>query len=174
MTVKVVHLLATVRDKHGQIVSDLSKDDFLLQEDKRPQIITNFTKDTDLPLTLGLLVDTSGSQRRVLDRERAASDSFLDDMLRENDQAFVAHFDGDVQLLQEPTSDQMKLVRALGSLDSVQQGGTLLYDAVCYASDKVIKNHEGRKALIILSDGVDNGSTQTLQDAITTTQRAGR
>src|SRR6202035_1637177 len=95
--VKVVTVLATVRDKHGQIVSNLGKDDFELEEDGHPQAITYFTRETDLPLTLGLLVDTSGSQRRVLDQERAASDSFMDDMLRENDQAFVIHFDGEVE-----------------------------------------------------------------------------
>ena len=81
--VKVVNVLATVRDKHGQIVSNLGKDDFVLEEDGHPQTITYFSRETDLPLTLGLLVDTSLSQRRVLDQERTASQSFLDDMLRE-------------------------------------------------------------------------------------------
>ncbi len=191
--VKVVNVLATVRDKHGQIVSNLGKDDFELEEDGRPQTITYFTKETDLPLTLGLLVDTSESQRRVIDQERDASHSFIDNMLREDkDKAFVIHFDREVELLQDLTSSRQKLESALdllgapqlvrngggnggGSGGSRQQyggGGTLLYDAVYLASDEVIKKQQGRKALIVLSDGVDRGSKETLVDAITTAQRA--
>jgi VWFA-related protein len=187
--VKVVNLLATVRDKHGQIVTSLGKDDFGLEEDGRPQAITYFTKETDLPLTLGLLVDTSGSQRRVLDQERSASHSFLDNMLREDkDKAFVIHFDREVELLQDLTSSRQKLEKALDLLGTPQLvwdrgdeggprsryggGGTLLYDAVYLASDEVIRKQQGRKALIVLSDGVDRGSKETLVDAIMTAQRA--
>jgi VWFA-related protein len=202
VTVKVVNVLATVRDKRGQIVSNLGKDDFVLEEDGRPQAITYFTKDTDLPLTLGLLVDTSESQRRVLDQERTASQSFLDDMLRQDkDQAFVIHFDREVELLQGLTSSREKLASALQLLDvsrpqfSQPSGnggggpnggygrgggqrpqfggaGTLLYDAVFLASDEVIKKQQGRKALIVLSDGVDHGSKESLDTAIETAQRA--
>src|SRR5947209_20205447 len=94
VTVKVVNVPATVRDKHGQIISNLSKDDFLLEEDGHPQTVRYFAHDKDLPLTLGLLVDTSQSQRRVLEDERHASYSFLDGMLRQpKDVAFVIHFD---------------------------------------------------------------------------------
>jgi VWFA-related protein len=191
--VKVVNVLATVRDKHGRIVSNLGKDDFELEEDGRPQTITYFTRETDLPLSLGLLVDTSESQRRVLDQERNASHSFIDDMLREDkDKAFVIHFDREVELLQDLTSSRQKLESALdllgapqlvrngggnggGSGGSRQQydgGGTLLYDAVYLASDEVMKKQQGRKALIVLSDGVDRGSKETLVDAIMTAQRA--
>ena len=159
--VKVVNVLATVRDKHGQIVSNLGKDDFELEEDGRPQTITYFTRETDLPLTLGLLVDTSESQRRVLDQERSASRSFIDDMLRvDKDKAFVIHFDHEVELLQDLTSSRQKLESALdlvgapqlvrnsggGSGGSRQQyggGGTLLYDAVYLASDEVIEEAAG-------------------------------
>ena len=116
--VKVVTVLATVRDKHGQIVSNLGKDDFTLEEDGHAQPITYFTRDTDLALTLGLLVDTSESQRRVLDEERAASQSFLDDLLRDKDQAFVIHFDREVELLQDVTSSQEKIAKALQLLES--------------------------------------------------------
>ncbi len=193
--VKVVNVLATVRDKQGKIVSTLGKDDFELEEDTHPQTITYFTKETDLPLTLGLLVDTSGSQRRVLDQERSASHSFLDSMLREDkDKAFLIHFDHEVELLQDLTSSRQKLESALdlvgapelvrgggssggsgsdpGSTHSHYAGGTLLYDAVYLASDEVIKKQQGRKALIVLSDGVDRGSKETLVDAIRTAQRA--
>jgi VWFA-related protein len=188
--VRVVNVFATVHDKKGQIASNLGKDDFTLEEDGRPQTITYFSKDTDLPLTLGLLVDTSMSQRRVLDQERTASHSFLDDMLRQDkDKAFVVHFDHEVELLQDLTASRDKLEHALNLLDTPQSdpqsggprgggsrsyggGGTLLYDAVYLASEQVIKKQQGRKALIVLSDGVDHGSKETLATAIETAQRA--
>src|SRR5579864_1619260 len=94
--VKVVNVFATVRDKQGKIVPDLTKDDFVLDEDGRPQLIRYFARESNLPLTLGLLVDTSGSQRRVLGQERTASYRFLDQVLTDKDQAFVIHFDRDV------------------------------------------------------------------------------
>ena len=189
--VKVVNIFATVHDKKGQIASNLGKDDFMVEEDGRPQTITYFSKDNDLPLTLGLLVDTSLSQQRVLDQERTASHSFLDDMLRQDkDKAFVIHFDREVELLQDLTASRDKLEHALQLLDTPEYnqqgggsrgggrhpqfagGGTLLYDAVYLASDQVIKKQAGRKALIVLSDGVDHGSKETLASAIETAQRA--
>jgi VWFA-related protein len=196
--VKVVTLPVTVRDKHGQIVRNLTKDDFLLEEDGHPQTIRYFAQEANLPLTLGLLVDTSMSQRNVLDQERTASESFLDRMLTAaKDQAFIIHFDREVELLQDLTSSRDKLQTALASLqtpssdrdsggggesspDSSAGGshrmhgglGTLLYDAVFLASDELMKKQQGRKALIILSDGVDRGSKESLQSAIEAAQRA--
>jgi VWFA-related protein len=188
--VKVVNVLATVRDKKGMIVSNLGKDDFVLTEDGKPQSITYFSRETDVPLTMGLLVDTSGSQLRVLDDERSSSHSFLNDMLREDkDKAFVVHFDREVELLQDLTNSRDKLEKALGLLgrpEFSQQdsgdprarggrgggGGTQLYDAVYLASDEVIRKQQGRKALIVLSDGVDRGSKESLDTAIETAQRA--
>src|SRR5580765_1940053 len=125
VTVKVVNVPATVRDKHGQIIRTLSKDDFLLEDDGRPQTIRYFAHDTDLPLTLGLLVDTSMSQRRVLEQERHASYSFLDQMLRQSkDVAFVIHFDHEVELLQDLTSSRQKLESALQTLQIPQFSST--------------------------------------------------
>jgi VWFA-related protein len=186
--VKVVNLLATVRDNHGKIISNLAKDDFALAEDGRPQTITYFSRETNLPLTLGLLVDTSLSQLRVLDQERSASYSFLDQMLREKDLAFVIHFDREVELLQDLTSSRKKLESALGLLEAPKapdsnggapgrrgilgRAGTLLYDSVYLASNEVMKKPQGRKALIILSDGVDAGSKESLVTAIESAQRA--
>jgi len=198
--VNVVNVLATVRDKHGKIVPNLNQSDFVLTEDGRPQTIHYFTKESDLPLTLGLLVDTSLSQRRVLDQERSASHSFLDQMVREDkDKAFVIHFDKEVELLQDLTGSREKLEEALAALqtpelkrasttggsdpDDADQrsgrgqgrhfgGGTLLYDAVYLASDELMKKQQGRKALIVLSDGVDHGSKESLETAIETAQRA--
>lgn len=194
--VKVVNVLATVHDKHGKIVNTLGKDDFTLTEDGRPQAIKYFARETDLPLTLGLLVDTSLSQRRVLGEERSASESFLVQMLREDkDKAFVIHFDREVELLQDITAVHEKLRAALESLDTPRfdrtssgggvgpgsgsgrgsgrhSGGTLLYDAVYLASDELMEKQPGRKALVVLSDGVDTGSKESLEAAIESAQRA--
>jgi len=196
--VKVVNVLATVRDKHGKIINNLGKDDFTLSEDGRPQSIRYFSRETDIPLTLGLLVDTSMSQRRVLGEERDASQSFLAQMLREDeDKAFVIHFDREVELLQDLTASHEKLRAALESLETPQfsrtsggnspgggggsgpgsgrhhgGGGTLLYDAVYLASDELMAKQQGRKALIVLSDGVDMGSKENLDEAIESAQRA--
>jgi len=198
--VNVVNVLATVRDKHGKIVNNLSKQDFTLTEDGRPQSIHYFSRETDLPLTLGLLVDTSLSQRRVLDQERSASHSFLDQMVREDrDQAFIIHFDRDVELLQDLTCSHQKLEQALNALKTPEYtqtdsnggggsgpggghgggrhgghrgGGTTLYDAVFLASDELMRKQEGRKALVLLTDGVDRGSKESLDTAIESAQRA--
>src|SRR5580693_9069918 len=205
VNVKMVTMFATVRDKHGALVRNLTKDDFALEQDGHPQTITYFAPDSDLPLTLGLLVDTSMSQRRVLDQERDASHAFLDHLLREDkDKAFVIHFDHEVELLQDLTSSRQKLEASLDQLGRPQfsqtsgggssgggdpdsggsgggggrgshgygGGGTLLYDAVYLASDELMKKQQGRKALIILSDGVDHGSKETLRDAIETAERS--
>src|SRR5215469_12902014 len=121
VTVKVVNVPATVRDKHGKIINSLGKDDFLLEEDGRPQTVRYFAHESDLPLTLGLLVDTSLSQRRVLDQERTTSRSFVTRMVREDrDKAFVIHFDHDVELLQDLTSSHEKLESALDNLSTPQ------------------------------------------------------
>ena len=193
--VKAVSLLATVRDKHGKVISNLTKDDFVLAEDGRPQIINYFARESDLPLRLGLLVDTSLSQRRVLEQERTASYIFLDDLLRaDKDLAFVIHFDREVELLEDFTPSRPKLQAALHSLQTPQSdedrggggggrggggrgsrhggGGTLLYDAIYLASNELMTKQQGRKALIILSDGVDHGSKESLATAIQTAQRA--
>jgi VWFA-related protein len=187
---KLVYVNAVVRDKKGKIVSTLNKEDFILDEEGRPQAITNFIRESDLPLTLGLLVDTSLSQRHALDSERDASYTFLDQMLRvDKDKAFLIHFDHEVELLQDLTADRAKLKSALKLLqiadyqrdpddDGNGQGhghhhaGTLLYDAVYLASNELMKKQQGRKALFILSDGVDRGSKESLEDAIESAQRA--
>ena len=105
--VKVVNVFATVRDKQGQIIRNLTKDDFALEEDTHLQTIRYFSQEINLPLTLGLLIDTSASQRRVLEKERSASYTFLGRVLREDkDQAFVIHFDREVELLQDLTSSR--------------------------------------------------------------------
>jgi VWFA-related protein len=202
VNVKVVNVLATVRDKHGKILPDLTQNDFTLQEDSHAVNIQYFSKETNLPLTLGLLVDTSMSQRSVIDQEKTATKAFLDQVLRDKDSAFLIHFDKEVELLQDLTSSRQKLEAAVESLqtrslrdednnsraggpgsdddDSKRQGrrpgahrgGTTLYDAIYLASDELMKKQQGRKALVIVSDGVDRGSKETLESAIEAAQRA--
>jgi VWFA-related protein len=164
--VKVVNLLATVLSKKREIIHDLSKD---------------FSRESDLPLTLGLLVDTSMSQRRVLDAERGASLRFIDQVLRENkDKVFIMQFDMNVQMKTELTSSRRTLDEALSFVDTPTRsqlqnqygGGTLLYDAVLIASKDTMKPLRGRKALIILTDGVDTGSDASISTAIEAAQRA--
>jgi VWFA-related protein len=200
--VKVVNVLATVRNKKGEIIRNLTQDDFDLKEDGRPQTIRYFSHETDLALTLGLLVDTSLSQRRVLGQERDASAAFLDAVLRvDKDQAFIIHFDREVELLQDLTSSRQKLQAALNLLQLPQRSdrdrgnstdpdpgqgpgpggqgrggmrgaGTTLYDAIYLASKEIMAKQGGRKALIVFSDGVDVGSKKTLASALEAAQRA--
>ena len=203
--VRVVNVLATVRDKQGNIVRNLTQNDFTLSEDGRPQTIRYFSQQTDLPLTLGLLVDTSMSQRRLIDTERSASYSFLNQVLREDkDMAFVIHFDHEVELLQDLTSSRKQLEKALELLKTPGQGGqrrrpqgggypgggyprggggypqggrgrgtgTALYDSVLLASDELMKKQSGRKADILLTDGVDMGSKVSISTAIEAAQRS--
>jgi VWFA-related protein len=177
--VRVVNVLASVRDKKGAFIRDLSKDDFSLLENGRPQAITYFSRETNLPLTLGLMVDTSMSQHRLLDAERGASYRFLDRMLRDQDQVFIMQFDMAVQLSQDLTSSRQQLEDTLPTVDTPTRGelemegtrgGTLLYDAVVKASNEIMKKRTGRKALIVLSDGGENGSEATLEEAIDAAQ----
>ena len=179
--VKVVNVLATVRDGNGALITGLSQEEFALSEDGRPQTIRYFSRETDLPLTLGLAVDTSASQRRVMDAERGATLRFLDSVVREKkDRVFLMQFDSHVQMKQPLTSSVGKLEDALAFVDTETRrqlqiqggGGTLLYDAVVEASDEVMRKLTGRKALIVLSDGVDFGSDGTLEDAVAAAQRA--
>ena len=166
--VKVVNVLATVRNSKGEIVRDLMKDDFVLEEDMHPETIRYFARETDLPLTLGLLVDVSQSQRRVLGDERRASTTFLNQVLREDkDRGFLIQFERDVELIKDLTSSRKDLEAGVNSLDAPELkrpgddsgsrsdgggrrgggrggGGTSLYDAVYLASDEILK--EGNRA----------------------------
>ncbi|WP_158943932.1 VWA domain-containing protein [Granulicella sp. S190] len=184
---RLVNLPVVVRDKKGALVQTLTKEDFTLQVDGKPQTVRYFDKDTNLPLTLGLLVDTSQSQRTVLDEERTASSTFLDQMLTNpKDQAFVLQFAREVELLQDLTTSRPLLQKALKEIDtpspgssdddsstrSRSRGGTVLYDALFLASDELMSKQHGRKALIILSDGVDRNSKENLVRSIEAAQRA--
>jgi VWFA-related protein len=185
---RLVNLPVVVRDKKGALVQTLTKDDFILQVDGKPQVIRYFDKDTNLPLTLGLLVDTSRSQRDVIDDERTASSTFLDQMLTTpKDKAFIMQFAGQTELLQDVTSSRPLLQAALKEIDTPSRdsgssddnsgghsrgGGTTLYDALFLASDELMSKQTGRKALIILSDGVDRNSKENLVRSIEAAQHA--
>lgn len=172
--VNVVSLLATVRDHDGRIIKDLPADDFALEDNGKPQRIRYFSEEADLPLTIGLLVDTSRSQSGVLERESQASYTFLDQVLREGkDQAFVVHFDEKVETLQGLTSSRSQLKSALEQLRIPADLATLIYGAVHDSSENIMREQQGRKALVLLTDGVAYKDPISLETAIEFAQRAG-
>jgi VWFA-related protein len=188
--VNLVNVLASVHNGKGEVVKDLKQDDFSIEEEGRPQVIKYFSRETDLPLTLGLMVDTSGSQRRVLDKEKSATSKFIDQVIREDkDQAFLIKFDAEAELMQDLTPSRQKLQSALRDVEGASprqlqrrdpnssgggqrpRGGTVLYDSILLASDEEMKKQKGRKALILLTDGDDRGSRVALTESIEAAQR---
>jgi VWFA-related protein len=186
VTTEVVNVYAVVRNKHGQLIPDLNKNDFEIKEDNIPQQIRYFSRETDTPLTLAIMVDTSPSQGRVLETEQEEADAFLRQVLRPKDLACVIHFDVDVELLQDFTNEQRLLANAINGtvingggqgmgprpLPTKNIGGTHLYDAVYLASNEMMKNEVGRKVLILLTDGEDQGSQETLNQALEAAQKS--
>ncbi|PYX84583.1 MAG: VWA domain-containing protein [Acidobacteria bacterium] len=192
--VDVVQLFFNVKDKHGALIPGLTKDDFDVFEDSKPQTIKYFTAESNLPLTLGILIDSSGSQQRVLDMEKEIGGSFLNSILREKDMAFVISFDVNVDLLQDFTNSGRDLRGALnkakintgggggcGGVPGLGGGpvpctgtpkGTLLYDAVDLAGHDELSHEVGRKAMILLTDGEDQGSQLTVKDAVEAAQKS--
>lgn len=184
--VEVVNVYCTVKDTRGALVTDLAAIDFEVREDGKKQELRYFARETDRPLTLGLLVDTSGSQVRVLPVEKQTMTQFLRQVLRASDLALLITFDLDVDLLQDFTSEADQLELALhrarinapgnpvnpGPLPTSGTIGTRLYDAVYLATKQKLGPEVGRKALIVISDGMDFGSQVTLKQAIEAAQRA--
>jgi VWFA-related protein len=171
--VNVVTLLATVRDSDGRVARNLNREDFILEDDGVPQTITYFSRESDLPLTIGLLVDTSRSQKFVLEPERKASYTFLNQMLREDkDVAFVSSFDTRVQVLQGFTSSRKELADALEKLKIPGRSATLLFEAIRANSENMMRQREGRKAFILLSDGGSFADKTSIGTAIEYAQRA--
>jgi VWFA-related protein len=171
--VNLVTVLATVHDHNGRIVNNLGPDDFVLQEDGIPQKIRYFSRESDLPLTVGILVDTSRSQRGVLQQESMASSTFLNQVLREGkDQAFVGRFDTQFEILQALTSSRSKLASALDQLTIPEEVATLLYSAVRESSDNTMEKQSGRKAIILLTDGVAFRDPISIGTAVEAAQRA--
>ncbi len=183
----LVNVFVTVRDKRHEIVSDLSQDDFKVFEDGQEQKIAFFSKEVNLPITLGLLIDTSGSMERVIGAEQDTASRFLREVMRKKDEAMVISFDFDVDLLADFTEDTNVLERAIRrtSVNSVggggvvtpgtipsSAGGTDLYDAIYLACHDELATEAGRKAVIVMSDMEDTGSKLRLQDASEACQRA--
>jgi VWFA-related protein len=186
VNVNLVNVFFTVKGKDGSLVPHLSKDDCTISEDKEPQKIKNFVAETKQPLTLGILLDTSGSQMRVLQLEQDAGGQFLQRVIKPKDEAFVLSVDVNVDLLQDLTSSTRLLTRALdkaqinagvsfGSGPVPTSGGprgTVLYDAVYLASNEKLTSETGRKAMILLTDGEDQGSRNKLNEAIAAAQKS--
>ena len=182
----VVNVLAIVKDKRGRLIPDLNREDFKLTEDGTPQEIRYFSRETDTPLTLGILIDTSGSEQRLLPVEQEEAKAFIRQVIRPKDLAFVIHFDIFVELLQDLTTDAARLERAIdaaeintggggltpGPLPGASVGGTHLYDAVYLGAHDMLKNEIGRKVLVVLSDGMDQGSKVSIGEALEAAQKA--
>ena len=172
---RVVEISAVVKSKSGEHEGGLTKDDFILKQDGKPQSIRYFSQGSDLPLTLALMVDTSGSQRTFINDEALASDVFFETMMgNKQDRAMLVQFDAAVQQLQGMTNSPDVLHLALTRLSSRASavGGTLLNDAVYSVAKNILAKETGRKAMVILTDGGDNGSRSSLADAIEQVQRA--
>jgi VWFA-related protein len=191
-TVNLVDLFFTVKDKNGNLVPHLTRDQCVISEDKTPQTLKSFVAETNQPLTLGLLLDTSGSQQRVLPLEQQAGSQFLEEVLRSKDEAFLVSFDVNVDLLQDFTNSPRLLSRAMDKAEINTAGGngsgipglgggtvptvgdpkgTLLYDAIYLAANEKLNRETGRKAMIILTDGEDEGSREKIGDAIAAANR---
>jgi VWFA-related protein len=191
--VDLVNILFTVRAKKGAaLIPNLNKENFSIAEDGKPQTIKQFSRETDLPLTLGLLIDISASQERLIDIERQAASAFFSNVIRSKDEAFVISFGKSTDLLQDYTNSPKLLTASLEGLRGdggtpmmgrvpVNTGpvptagtpkGTLLFDAIYLASNEKLKGEVGRKALVLITDGADQGSYYDRRAAIEAAQRA--
>jgi VWFA-related protein len=189
--VNVVNLFFNVKDKHGMLIPNLTKSDFQIFEDGQQQTVKYFSAESNQPLTLGILIDTSPSQMHVLPIEQQSCTEFLHSVLRPKDLAFLINFDADIDLDQDFTSNPSQLAHALDKLEingGASGGGlpgmgggpvpnahprsTALYDAIFLAADEKLKNEVGRKAMIVFTDGEDEGSHLRIKDAIEAAQKA--
>jgi VWFA-related protein len=187
----IVQLFFNVKDKHGALIPNLTKDDFNIAEDGKPQTIKYFTAESNLPLTLGIMIDSSASQTNVLDMEKQVGGAFLKQILTDKDEAYVISFDISVDLLQDFTRDVHRLQSALdkakinadftsGGIPGMGGGpvpvqnpkGTLLFDAVYLSAHDMLSKEVGRKAMILLTDGQDEGSRLKLRDAAEAAQKS--
>jgi len=194
LQVNLVDVFFTVKDKNGNLVPHLNKNDCTVLEDKQPQTWKSFVAENNLPLTLGILLDTSGSQYRVLPLEQQAGAQFLERVLKPKDEAFLLSFDVNVDMLQDFTNSPRLLARAMDKAEINTAGGngaagvpglgggpvptigdpkgTLLYDAIYLASSEKLTQESGRKAMIILTDGEDQGSRTKISEAVQAAQRS--
>ena len=185
--VNLVNLFATVRDKNKRIATDLKQQDFKLAEDGQDQQIAFFSKEVTLPITLALLLDTSGSEQFMLGAIQDMGGRFLDRVLRKGDEALVMSFDTDVDLLSDFTDNRGQLDRAIrktrinapmgggmvnpGPIPSGHVTGTAFYDAIYLACNEKLTSEAGRKAIVVVTDAQDEGSKVRLEEAIEVAQR---
>jgi VWFA-related protein len=180
-----VNVYAIAEGRHGRLIRNLGKDDFELTEDAVPQTIEFFSQETDTPLSLGVAIDTSASQSHLLKTEQESAKKFLHSVLRQGDQVFVMNFDVDVNLRQDFTSESRRLAQAIDATEinttgrsilqddqDTPQGGTHLFDAVYLASNELMKARYGRKVLVLVTDGEDEGSKVTQRQAIEAAEKA--
>lgn len=185
--VNLVNVLASVRDKKGTLIPNLEKNDFTILEDGKPQTIKYFTKESDLPLTIGLLIDVSRSQENLIGIEQNAASQFFSQVLRKKDEAFLISFGEESELLQDYTSsprllqDGLRGLRVSSGVGGLGPGpvptaggprGTVLYDAVYLAASDKLRTEVGRKVIVVITDGVDEGSRLTLNQAVEAAQKA--
>ena len=179
--VDLVSVLFSARDKKGALVPNLTKEDFTVFEDGKQQTIRTFTRESDLPLTLGLLVDVSGSQASLIEVEKHEATEFFSQVLRPKDMAFLISFGSEAELLQDSTNSVSLLKKGLqglrvnssiggfgpGPVPTISSPkGTILFDAVYLAATEKLKHEVGRKAIVLITDGVDQGSRYDVRQAI--------
>lgn len=181
--VDLVNVLCAARDSHGGYIPDLKKEDFQIKEDGRERPITHFAREVDSPLTIALLLDVSGSVRMVVDEEKGAASAFFQQVLRPKDQAMLVGFAQLISVVRELTPSAADLQAALDQVDAYTvpssemlaarpRGGTLLYDAVNLVAKRKLQRIAGRKAMILVTDGMDNGSLASNTEAIRAAQAA--
>jgi VWFA-related protein len=185
--VNVVNFFASVRDKHNTLIPNLTKDDFTITENNQPQTIKYFSRENNLPLTIGLLVDVSRSQENLIGIEQSAASAFLDAVMRPKDEAFIISFGADSELLQDITSSKHLLHKGLDDLKpnfgfsgitpgpvptATHQAGTVLYDAIYLAASDRLAHEVGRKAVVVITDGDDEGSRLSIKQAIEAAQKS--
>ena len=185
--VDLVNVLATVRGKNGALIGNLQQSDFKVFEDGKEQEVKYFTRESNLPLTIGMLIDVSGSMETLIPVEQRAGGQFFEQVLRKEDLAFIISFGKDSELLQDSTGSARLLQRGLDDLrpnvrvggihpgpvpTAASQAGTVLYDAVFLAADERLRREAGRKVIILITDGEDTGSRVSLQKAIEAAQKS--
>jgi len=186
--VSLVNLFATVRDKNKKIMANLKQEDFRISEDNQDQKIAFFSKEVALPITLAMLLDTSGSEQEMLGAIQEAGSGFIGRVIRKGDEALIMSFDSNVDLMSDWTDERSQLERAIrktrinvpdqgsmagnpGPIGSRQITGTALYDAIYLACSEKLSSEAGRKAIVIVTDAQDEGSKVKLEEAIEAAQR---
>ena len=187
VNVNVVSVMASVRDNHNTLIPTLTKDDFEIYENGQQQTVKYFTRETNLPLTIGLLVDVSRSQENLIEIERRAASEFFHEVMKAKDEAFIISFGADSDLLQDITNSQRLLQKGLGDIrpnfgyggitpgpvpTATSNAGTVLYDAIYLAASDRLANEVGRKAIVVITDGVDEGSRISIKKAIEAAQKS--